>query len=589
MRKWLYSTCMLLMLALFLFPLAIILSSPALAAGTIELMVEGKSVHPDVPPQIVDQRTFVPLRVISENLQAGVIWFPETKTIRITKQGRTVEFVLDSTKVRVNGQEKTIDVAPFTESSRTLVPLRFVGEFLGVNVGWDEKKKTVIVSEPIRLTFSGQAVPSGGKTFLIDRVPYVPLAQVADVFGYELEKKDDLTVALRSAHNKTSSTVTKAGTNDSRTAAKSIVLTAWSKRVEKDGQAVHIDYEPRKIDGVFMVSLSFVEQMLGGQAEWKPAEREIALKPGNPVQDEPSAAPAKPQVPAGTNVVESISLNGNDVIIEGDAPHRLQGKVFTLESPDRLVIDIPSAILADTLKAEREGVLSYEHPLVRSIRYSHYNDSPHMVRVVVDLKQKVRYQWKNEDGGRFVVSLAPVGKKALTVVIDAGHGAHDPGALGKMSKEKDINLAIAKKIVSRLEQLEGIEVVPTRLTDTFLTLEERVKLANERSADLFISVHANSFPANPQAKGLETYYYTSMSKKFAEIVHRHLIEATGSYDRGVKTARFYVIRNTKMPAVLIETGFVTNPEEEKRLNSAAFQEAIARAVVEAIKEYQSGM
>jgi N-acetylmuramoyl-L-alanine amidase len=118
----------------------------------------------------------------------------------------------------------------------------------------------------------------------------------------------------------------------------------------------------------------------------------------------------------------------------------------------------------------------------------------------------------------------------------------------------------------------------------FLELSERVALANEYDADLFISIHANSF-SNPNTRGTETYYYNDYSEAFAKIVHKHLVQATGFPDRKMRQYPFYVIKHTKMPAVLTETGFLTNPTENAQLTNPQFQEKVAQALVAAIREY----
>ncbi|MED0674394.1 MULTISPECIES: N-acetylmuramoyl-L-alanine amidase family protein [Aneurinibacillus] len=124
----------------------------------------------------------------------------------------------------------------------------------------------------------------------------------------------------------------------------------------------------------------------------------------------------------------------------------------------------------------------------------------------------------------------------------------------------------------------------TREGDTFPELPERVKIANGEKADLFISVHINSATSS-SAKGTETYYYTAKSKTYANTVHKYLIQATGFSDRKVKKARFQVIRDTKMPAVLVEIGFITNPSEAKQMADEEFQKRVADALYKGIREF----
>ena len=126
----------------------------------------------------------------------------------------------------------------------------------------------------------------------------------------------------------------------------------------------------------------------------------------------------------------------------------------------------------------------------------------------------------------------------------------------------------------------------TREEDVYPTRTERVQLANKLKADVFVSIHGNSVVASPQTTGTETFYYQrSSSKNLADVIHKHLIEAIGLKDRGVKNGSLQVIRETTMPAVLLEIGFLSNPEEEVALFSDSFQDKATQAIVDGIKEY----
>lgn len=126
----------------------------------------------------------------------------------------------------------------------------------------------------------------------------------------------------------------------------------------------------------------------------------------------------------------------------------------------------------------------------------------------------------------------------------------------------------------------------TRETDVYPTRPERVQLANTLNADVFVSIHGNSVEASPQISGTETFYYKrSSSKALADIMHRHLVEALGFKDRGVKNGNLEVLRDTTMPAVLLEIGFLSNLAEEQAMLSETVQDKAAQAIVDAIKEF----
>ncbi len=229
-----------------------------------------------------------------------------------------------------------------------------------------------------------------------------------------------------------------------------------------------------------------------------------------------------------------------------------------------------------------------------------------------------------------------INKGISTVVIDAGHGGEDPGALGKIHKEKDITLAIALKLGNCIQDnYPGIKVIFTRTTDVFIPLHERAEIANKNHADLFISIHANAskktevFGMETYAMGLHTneknlevakkensvivlekdysiHYegydpnspesfiifslmqntYLAQSLDFAANIQQQAKEVAKRYDRGVKQAGFLVLWKTSMPSVLVEVGYITNPDEEKYLASEEGQNEIAQSICKAFGDYK---
>lgn len=182
--------------------------------------------------------------------------------------------------------------------------------------------------------------------------------------------------------------------------------------------------------------------------------------------------------------------------------------------------------------------------------------------------------------------------KRFLVVIDAGHGGWDPGAIGYHgTREKDINLNIARFI--RLLGLydDEISIVLTRSDDRYIPHRERTELANRLRADLFVSVHANAHPRSSAANGIEVLVHdiTSLanypqSRALALLLQKRLTRTLNVTDRGIKHQTLF-IRWAEMPAVLIETGFLTNPTEELKLRSFSYQWTVAETIFSTIKEY----
>lgn len=178
-----------------------------------------------------------------------------------------------------------------------------------------------------------------------------------------------------------------------------------------------------------------------------------------------------------------------------------------------------------------------------------------------------------------------VGQKRTVVVIDPGHGGKDPGAIGiRGLQEKNVILPISKKIAAILEQ-QGIQVVMTRDSDYFVELGPRTVIADRANAKVFVSIHANAMPANrSDINGLETYYYES-GQRLARTIHNSILGSIDVRDRGVRKARFYVLRKSTMPSVLVEVGFVTGVVDSPRLGTTAYQNQMAEAIARGILQY----
>ena len=133
----------------------------------------------------------------------------------------------------------------------------------------------------------------------------------------------------------------------------------------------------------------------------------------------------------------------------------------------------------------------------------------------------------------------------------------------------------------------GVRVEYTRSDDSSVSLAARAEQANTQGADLFVSVHANAFPQNPDVNGLETYYLIGgeRAKDLAGFIHAAVLSAAGINDRGTRTANFYVLRNTDMPAVLVETGYMTNEAECQNLASEAYQQLLAQGIADGVLAY----
>ncbi len=259
--------------------------------------------------------------------------------------------------------------------------------------------------------------------------------------------------------------------------------------------------------------------------------------------------------------------------------------------------------------------------------------------ILVVLRFRKSSLWKVfelQDPFRIVVDVRPrpqgrIMKYALrTVVLDPGHGGQEEGAVGRGgTKEKDLALTFCKELKVLLESRLGVRVILTRRDDSFLGLDERTAIANNAKADMFISIHFN-YSDDPTVKGPETYFLSStatdresrllaykenmgeiskapntdiglilwdmaqnqylyQSSKLAEAIQEELASEIGVKNRGVKQAPFAVLMGATMPAVLVEVDFITNPEEERLLNTPEYRRRLEEAILRGIKKYMENL
>lgn len=186
------------------------------------------------------------------------------------------------------------------------------------------------------------------------------------------------------------------------------------------------------------------------------------------------------------------------------------------------------------------------------------------------------------------VFTPPKSLKGLIVTIDPGHGGNEYGAIGCLGdKEKDVNLAIALKLKDKLTK-SGAKVYMTREKDTAVGLYDRVKFANDNNSQIFISIHNNALPdslAHLKSSGTEVYYFYPQSKVLAKSVLNSLTKETGLTDKGAKAQSFAVVRNTNCPAILVEVGYIINPDDNSKLIDEEFQDKVSDGILNGVKNY----
>ena len=175
----------------------------------------------------------------------------------------------------------------------------------------------------------------------------------------------------------------------------------------------------------------------------------------------------------------------------------------------------------------------------------------------------------------------------VVVTIDPGHGGKDSGSIGIGGlREKDVILPVSTKVAQILEQ-NGVQAIMTRNSDYFVSLKGRVDIAERVNSNIFVSIHVSSAGLNrPDISGTETYYYNDKrDKKLASVIHNSILKNTRTIDRGIRPARFYVLRKSSIPSVLIEIGYLTGREDATKLRNPEYQNKMAEAIAEGILQY----
>src|SRR6056297_823146 len=264
---------------------------------------------------------------------------------------------------------------------------------------------------------------------------------------------------------------------------------------------------------------------------------------------------------------------------------KVQYEVKKFSYPHRLVVDISGKeITPDEVKLPKPV------GIIKEMRMGRFElDDEIVTRVVFELSKYFNHNIISDNpDNKINIALAKseIQSENNLIVLDAGHGGFDPGAVGKNLQEKEVNL----KIVDRLESIlksHGFKVKLTRKDDTFISLNRRVKMANNDGARLFISIHNNSSNKRT-SEGTETFIApnkTGDSMFLAENIQKELISKLGLVNRGVKKEHLYVIKYTEMPSVLVEVAFLSNPTEEKLLGDGKFIKDAAEAISQGLFNY----
>lgn len=514
-------------------------------AANNKIYIDDRLVSTDVAPVVVNSRVLVPIRVVSEGLGAQVSWDNPSQTVTVKKGSITLKMVANKTTYTKNGANKTMDVPVKVIKNRTLVPIRVVSEDLGAGVQWD--KGNVYVQSGGQLIIKVNQLGAGG---------YLNLRQGPGT-NYPIVGKVNSGDYL--------SVITRKGD--------------WYKIQTRNGDDAY-------------VSKNYVTIYSGGTSNNGTG--------GGTVEPQPEPEPTPPTTDQNGNLLVTDRTTGTgQSSIAFDIGTGTPSVVSN--NGNQIVVKISGVQLSADNWQPAENMAPFTGLKVN-------NNGSDSVLLTASVSDKGYFRL-DINGSTFTVTAVAkhkngtTGLAGKTIVVSPGHGVYgaggaiDRGAVSPINglDEVDFNTPLSLKLRDKLEAA-GATVIMIRDTEgpINMSLYERSVLTNNANADAFVEIHGDS-AANAAAKGIGTWIYTDntrlttaaqkdMRNEFGSVMNQALANTTGQ-PAYVKYGNFSVIRETEVPCVLVECGFLTNAEDAARLATDAYQEKLAQGIYNGLANY----
>ena len=564
----------------------VLLGLPALAQlPGPAVVVNGRNVVSDPPPAFWQGVLVAPLDAVLEPYGATSRWDPLTQTAQVVgPRGTRILLRAGDRVALVDGQTRLLPAAPEVVGGRLLAPLEAVFRALGAWVKWEESEATLHVASQVLKLVVDRA--SDGLRVQVDATGPV------EVRTASLTQPDRLVVDLVNAVSRIETREVNFGELGVRRIRVAQFQTKpYVTRVVLDLEApldvevsgspvpVVLWLRPRPLQAKSPAP-SPQPAAFTPEPAVTPPEPSPAVPPPTPTGS--PAPPAAPDVPRILEVAVERQVGRLRVVVLGDRPLDYQAR--ELGDPDRLVLDIPGVFVPVKQEVAVGGP-------VEVVRAAQFQTDPDIARVVIQWQARTRYHVLVEEGGsRLVVVVddlpAPPPRGGHVVAIDPGHGGKDPGAIGATGLvEKDVVLDVGLRLRDVLRR-QSVRTVMTREADVFVDLADRVPIALRAGATVFVSIHANA-STRGLIRGVETYYLKPNSLQLATWIQEEMGRSLGIPDRGIRTANFKVLRDSPIPAVLVEVGYLTNLEDEALLRTPAFRQKVAEAIARGVVRFIS--
>ena len=545
----------------------------------ISLYVNQKPVQTTVMEPIqLNDRVLVPTREVFEAMGAKVEWNHVIKEVVIKYKDKVIGLVVNQTEATINGEEVFLDVPAKIINDKVMIPIRFVSEAMGMKVTWNGQKREVWIEETVvesdnesqKKTEIQSVVASGNESkytieiYASSGMEEVQVTTLGDKLVFDIPSSRCL---LNSSIAVADNTYIK-GIRTSQ-------FTAEATRIVLDLKT-SVEMEKRYSSDRKILYVTLTKK---GNTSIE------GTKPSHPSGGNDTT------IGGGSNDNGNTSTGGNGTVqnqefyVSGYKPLLQLGvlcnniKVTDQYRQRTLVFDLG----ADYSKKLPNAEMKPNDAQVASISVK----TSGTTKITVVTKSVYAYEMIQNGNSTSIQLVKPREKYKQIVVVDIGHGGSDAGAVGNGLTEKEINFNQGMALFALLEADPNIKVYMTRETDVYPTLQFRSQLANDINADIFVSLHNNSASSN--VRGTETLYFPSTTdqtgKTIAGLVQKNIIKYCGTVDRGIKPrSDLYVLKTTNMPAILIETGFISNASEAHLINSPSFIKKWAQGVYEALIE-----
>ena len=606
-------------------------------AESIAIEVNGATLSiEDMPPISLYDRTMVPARAVFEAMGAEVAWNEATQEVYIRKDKDIIVLQVDQTTASQNGVAFTMDVPAKVINERTMIPVRAVSEALGCSVNWDETTRTVSIAEQIQQTepkpeetqpeetqpeeTQPQSPPppqtETQKTYASGGTGEIPQENIGItniIVPVSEEEKQIFTIEARGEIAKFEEAPGDSDkiildiyyaqkevlTDDIEVTTSPFVQNITSSEFDKENEqkqyitVTRVVFELRE-EQSYQIVLSDSKEDIVISFEEETDEEQMPQNNTNISQGNTNNT-SYTEIDVDTtnpNLLKNVSYDSskNAIVLKKEELFSIENAEHT---DDYLHGKYQIVLPGDYSSIYGSGTMNLPNTEVSSVTFSQQQGKT----AITFTQNNVRAYTVTEEANDYYIHIKnPKEVYDKVLVLDAGHGGMDPGTNGNGLKEKDLNLSILQKAYEKLQQTDKVKVYVTRIDDTYPENTARAEMAND-IADVFLSIHMNSASPNPTPNGTEALFITHetdvvgklTSQTVATVVLKNVVNALGTNNRGLKydteeQKNLIVLNRTTVPAVIIETLFLSNPGDAKKISDQQYQQKVAEAIYDSIIE-----